>query len=650
MTVYVQYQVTRDDPFIDVDTELSRFCELEIRSALSHPTVATWMMYAPQNESPIPSGSFVKIWDDDYDYEGTPFSASYPQFEGFCRSSPGKHPMEVRYTAYDPTAKAASDITVMSLAYTTDGGGNVIADTRSIPRLILNVRNDADSDWAVSRDNNTNLYGAITGILQDALLPLRYFYAAPSGDQAYVTGDISGLTFYPQEKIAFENESVRQAVTRLLSTYAPSMKMHFRAGDRQWRIFDMASSPQRGYTLNATDLDDLVLSFWIDKSVEGRYTAVEFYGPQTSTDTIFSTVDGSLTRLTTDNSGTDSYLESYSDASGMHNAVAMNYWQITDPDYRVGARYLNQWTSTPAPASLTAAPAPNGGLTFFTWDVAVKVPVMEASWDGGSTWITITNPRWDFINGMVTVGNGLYVYYHSDNPPFGSTQTYFPPDHVRIKYSSLTTPLQVRYPASSFSGSAYTTENVQATLRQYHEMLAIGYERGVPVTSATRLAEYGIMAQAMHTQRSGVVYTGGFVLDGLNFDLLNLNRRVNFTGRDKDGNAKTTGWEAINAFISDVRYNFDQQTTTVLFSSDQLQLMGYSVELLMQQLHIRALQRRVEWHTQLIWGSISTPFGDRESIPAVVGAMSTPTPYYVDPALNYNPRLQYQTRQNVIHQ
>lgn len=300
MAIQMRFQVTSGGSWTDVDITESGVRNMHIRSSDSAPRTATFEMGGDQASNPIPSGSFIQIWDDTGNWEGTAFSNSYPCFEGFCRSSPGRTSLTTQYTAYDPTGKASSDVDAMDEGYTS----STAIDTTAVPRTTYNVLNDRDSDWAVCKANPFSGQSGINGltadltgtvkfflseiiadILNEAVLPLEYYYAAPGSSAApYVSADldVTPLQWIPQDKVVVQNTSVRQAISMLLSNYAPAYKMQFRAGDRKWRFYNPNSGTQRTYTLNDWDADDVVLSCWLDKTVEGRYTAVELYGPKTA--------------------------------------------------------------------------------------------------------------------------------------------------------------------------------------------------------------------------------------------------------------------------------------------------------------------------------------------------------------------------------
>jgi hypothetical protein len=121
--------------------------------------------------------------------------------------------------------------------------------------------------------------------------------------------------------------------------------------------------------------------------------------------------------------------------------------------------------------------------------------------------------------------------------------------------------------------------------------LAIGYERGIPFSTPARLAQFQQLADIMQAQRRDIVYAGGCTLDGLQYEFQRLNQAISFAALDGDGNPLTTGWEAIQALLTDVEYDYDQGITTLQFSSDQLELAGFDAEFLKHRLKIKALNR-----------------------------------------------------------
>lgn len=624
MAVNMRFTTNGGSSWTTVDLTESGVYGMKLRVSDSAPKTLTWKMGSPQQDEPIPSGAFVQVWEDTGEYESTAFSSSYPTFEGYCRSTPGRDTYTVEYTAYDPTGEAAINVNVFDEDW-VDNAGTIQPDSTAIPRAVYNCMNDRDPDFVICKANPFSGQNGISGLTADltgsvrfflseiiadllnhALLPLRYFKAAPSGTAAYVSADldVTALQWIPQDKVVIQNETIRSAITRLLANYAPAYKMQFRCGDRKWRFYNQVTGTARTLTLNDYDASQVVLSFWLDKSLDGRATAVELFGPKNFGLSVFDTDTGDLTE-------TDGKDYSYTDDTGFHTITLPNTWQITDADDRPGSRILPAHYF--APLGLYAESNVSNGFTWNYYLVPTRSPTLQASWDNGVSFVTIPNPYWNFREGTVSVGtnNSLYLFKDSD---VANAQVYFPPDVVRIVYAPFTAPLGVRYPTSGYSGTAYSEEGVVATFRQYHEMLAVGYETyqryatptgdpviGTLVTTDERLNQYKKLAEAIHSQRCNVAWTGGATLDGLQWDYLNLNRRINIAGLDSAGASTTTGWEAINAVLTDVEYDFAEQTTTLMFNSNLLEVAGYPVELLMQQLNIKALERRVSYSTHFSW-------------------------------------------------
>ncbi|MCY2966285.1 MAG: hypothetical protein NT069_22075 [Planctomycetota bacterium] len=123
-------------------------------------------------------------------------------------------------------------------------------------------------------------------------------------------------------------------------------------------------------------------------------------------------------------------------------------------------------------------------------------------------------------------------------------------------------------------------------------MLAVGYEYNNPVTSVARVAQYQILADRLQEWLGDIIYTGGATLEGLDYQWINLNRKVNLAGHDGDGASLTTGWESIGAYVTDVEYDFEERITTLTISSNQMELIGEDPELTKKKLNIKALEAR----------------------------------------------------------
>jgi hypothetical protein len=532
--LHIEIQSTPGGSYTALDLTALRICQIKLQIGYSHPATLTWAMYQPQQSIPIAINTFLRFWDDAY---GT---AADPQFEGFvAECSPGSDANMVTYTAYDQTAKASQEITVMSTAWVNDGG-TIVEGIGAIPRLVFNNKIDNDDDFAFERTGSHDLStgNMLATILSDALLPLRYFNAAPAASDPYVAADLDSFVFRPQEKMVFETQSIRSALEQLLQ-WEPAVKMIFVPGtaNRKWRFQNVYDAPQVTFTLNDYSGTYKVLSLDLRRSLEGRYTAVKIYGPPTSTIQTFSTLDGTLAAI-----GAGTVLETYTDTSGEHQVIAHTQYQIVDPNKRRGTRLL--------PEAVYAE------MGAWQW-TQTRAPYLQFSFDGGNTWATLLGTNFNFSTGTADIGT--YLYYWSDHElVYGSTQHFFVPNAVRVIYAPYSDPLSVRSPTSGFSGTAYTVANVQTELRIYDEMLAIGYERGIPFSTPARLAQFQQLADIMQAQRRDIVYAGGCTLDGLQYEFQRLNRAVNLAAVDGDGNAITTGWESVGALVTDVEYDYEE--------------------------------------------------------------------------------------------
>ncbi len=131
---------------------------------------------------------------------------------------------------------------------------------------------------------------------------------------------------------------------------------------------------------------------------------------------------------------------------------------------------------------------------------------------------------------------------------------------------------------------------MQVEDRRYDEMLAVGYEKGSPITTVARKAQFEKLAESIHEFVKDIIYTGGCTLQGIDYDFIRLQKLINFAGVDQNGSSLTTGWEAAKAIVTDVEYDFDNDVTTLVFSSDYSAFLQTDVETLKRILKIRALQ------------------------------------------------------------
>lgn len=582
----------------------------------SHATQLTLDVIAPEHTSPIERLAHIKLWDDAGKLADgtTDQDAAHPLFEGFIEVvAPGGDSNKVNLTAFDPTYRANMEITVMSAPWepgdptadpvvwpteAVDGSGNAI----SVPRLVLNCKNESDDDFAFEVGHDGTIANFIAGLLeyQQEILFFRNAAPADAADAtlsalAYDPDDMTDMTFKPQEKLVWESEHIRAAVARL-ERYEPRFRLLFEPGSRLWRWANLTTAPQVTLQLNDPTVDHPVLSLSLSPSFDSAYTALKFYGPPTTVteEFIWYHVDATPPDTIDPISGLPVPWANTLEPSGevvlqtigLDEIVSYNTWTIVDADKRRGARLLPEWHQVEV-----------GGMSdpkiAFEW-MPTRRPVLLLTWDD-VTW-TACAGVWLNTNLGQAVFNGTTPYTHAtDERGQGigiSGQAYFPPIGVKLVWAYYSTPLTVRVPATGFEGTAYTVAGLELEKKIYDESIAIGREFGTPVSSVTRLEQMELLARSQLDKNKDIKWVGGCVLDGIDWQWQRLGRRINFVANDGSGGTTAAGWDAIDTYLTDVEYDFGERTTTLTFSSDQAELIGEDVAQLKERLKIKALVQR----------------------------------------------------------
>ena len=313
----------------------------------------------------------------------------------------------------------------------------------------------------------------------------------------------------------------------------------------------------------------------------------------TSGDTVSLTAEVTLSNgLLESLSGTTVDLESW--GAGVH-VYGQFKWRVVDSTRRTILRWLRD--QYPAPANATTYGSPTVGFTnisrFFQNAVSpvlmVKFPQNNM---GPGDWVSVNGWDYDARDGIIYTAPGIYLYRYNPNPPLidGVTGPHCEnPDDVQFVYCCPADPLKVRYPTTSYSGTAFDLYNVRKVYRIADEMLALDPERNPSLTSADRVAQFTTLAQKIHSKLSDVVFAGATMLSGIKWGYLGLNKRVNIAAVDADGAALTTNWEASKAWLTEVEYNFSDNITTLVLNNSQLELLGLDVAKMKQSLWIRKL-------------------------------------------------------------
>ena len=563
-----------------VDLEASRVTDFKLTIGYSHPATLAFTIFNDQHLTPIEPYTAVRFWDDagsDPD-TSTAYSNSNPTFLGFVEDvDPGDDGQSIKYICYDPTARSANQIPIMSVAWTSataEGNG-------AVPRLVFNSTIDNDDDYTFCRDFNLEVGEMMTEVFDDALLPLRSLFAAPDASDAYESADLAGMDFEPQEKIVFISEPIRSGIMRLMNDWEPEWRMLFYPGTRKWRFGDITQSSAVTRTLNDFTETHPILQFQLERSLEQRYTAVKIYGPEALENRDITVSGGGLNNV----SSTLPLLDTY--GAGVE-VRGWDKWQVDDADLRRAGRFLPT-------AILIGSPqyqwAPNSWIQNLMWTRSPTVLVRYKDNNAGTgVWQAVTGWFYDSATGVIDF-KGTYIYRFNEDPPIEEAilqPEYENPEDVRFIYPSYIDPLSTRVPTSGFEGTAFDDFGLENEYKIYDESLAIGYEYGTPVTSATRLAKFAVLARKILDSKKDVIYTGGMTLEGMDYTFALLDRKVNLDGVDGDGVAKTTGWEAINAIVTDVEYDYEQDVTTVQFSTDQEELVGEDPARIKERLKIGA--------------------------------------------------------------
>jgi hypothetical protein len=575
MALRMEIQTTAGGSFTEVSLSTYKLHSFKLTVSYTHPAKLSFKAAADGHTFPLGIRNFIRFWDDaGTTPDGSAQSATNPMFEGFLRVvNPGGATNEVDMVAFDPTAEIGEQFKIMSLPW-LEGVGTAppLPSPLATPRLIFNSKIDNDDDWVFERAHNATVGTIVQTILSDQFNPLEYWNAATS--PAWNTAEIDAMNFELQEKEVFETETVRSGIDRLVTRWHPTRKLLWRPGVRQWRFPDLTASARRLLVLNTTGGN--VLSLDIARSIEGRYTAIRFYGPTTSTTTVLTLGGGGLTDIS-DTVSLQSNPPTCCNVSGLHR------WQITDPLLRSIANRL--------PESIIVQ----------TGDYVMGItdqPVLLGYWPNDTEiakkgWRVIPGWYWeDKTAGKIALfPSGAYATRYNPSPTSGQPN-YENPTDIQLIYGLASSPLQVRVPTTGYEGTAYTVANIFNEQLIYDEMLAAFYERYTVTTTATRLAKYAQLGRYLLDQTKNILYTGGATLEGIQYDYLWLDRRINLSAVDENGSVVTTGWESIDAFLTDVEYDFEERITTLTFNSDQAELIGVDIDQAKTMLRIRALAQR----------------------------------------------------------
>lgn len=627
MAANMKIRTTRWGTLSTVNLLTLGFCDVIIEADVSHATRMEFKAFAPQFDEVLPRLAYIEFWDDEgVDPAGNDYSEANPTFRGYIEEvNPTSETNMVQLVAFDPSYRAAKEITIMDAPY-EEGDNAAVPNplppedgSGAVPRAVYNCKIDTDDDWAYQILPDATIGTIIAHLLDYQYHPLYWVDAAP-GDgtnagngSAYEAADLTPLVFKPQEKLVFESESIRSGVDRC-QRYEPRIRFNWNSASKKWRFFDLRSSPIKTVTLNAGDADHAVLSGDLQCSFERCFTALKIYGPKmpytneffwynpeylatttttsssststSSTTTPDPTPPGTLTPI-----GPAILLQNYVDAGGSGQAYFYQQFQITNEDERRGSRELPDWFTYWLDPFLLSA---------------TKKPVCLLTWDGGMSWFEWPFVWLDTLYGTITfIGDVPNWYIHNasgGSVVSGSNQVYFCPNGVRLIWAPFGDPISVRVPPlgdpgdpPTYEGTAFDDADLRVEKRQYDEAIVVGRDRGVAVTTQARLAQMEVYAQSILDQNKDITWAGGLVLDDIDYDYMWLNKRVQVAALDHEGEP-VAGFPEIICYVTGVQYDYENRTTTLSLNSDDAELMGIDPEQLKQVLGVRALtaRKRVE--------------------------------------------------------
>lgn len=548
--------------------------KVNLKVSYSHPASLSFRLYCKDSERPIPDRAFVVCWDDEADPAQTVLA---PAFEGHVHEMKPVAANAVEYLCYDSTMRARNEVTLMSGPH---------ADAGVIPRIVFNATIDNDEDYGLSFANGQTVGEILATVLDHAYNEIfTNCTAAPSvpGEDCYIQAELDALTFEPQEKVVFESEMIGSAIDRLLAYY-PMYRMIYipgtGTGKRKWKFVDVTAAPEITLTLGqfADNATNLVLSRTVSRSYLQRFTAIEIYGPLKA---IYASARQSLGELA---EGWTSGEEINFLAGGPNQLPAgigdcAKKWQVVDTTKRRIARFIPEGVLVPD-ASFTFA----GQVLQYR---EIKEPLLQVSFDG-SAFHTVPQIRIDGREGYVYAPAPVFV------PNDGSFGTLFagdwaiPVDAI-LHYAYYDEPEVIRWPATGFEGTAFDEGGLELAYKYFDPSFDFGYDKlRQSDYAANRIDQYEELCKQWLKSRKDVVHAGGATLWGIQWDFLRLQKRVNITSLDEEGNPETIGQETMKAILTDVEFDFESRTTTLVFDSDVLEFSRKDIDAIKSYLKIKA--------------------------------------------------------------
>jgi hypothetical protein len=400
--------------------------------------------------------------------------------------------------------------------------------TYGFPRVVFNAPAD-DDDYDAARSDQT--VGEIIEWLfdqhVDELRALGIVAASPA--TGYVQADLDALSVVPP-KVVFDSQDFDAALADLMD-FQRGYRFIADPATQTFRFKKVATLSTATITYNSSDKP---LSALLRPSTERRATAVEIVGPMRPVNaTVYLSTSG-LTKLWTASYESDwTWAKCFDPDNDNSYGYVFRRFQITNADRRRMAHSLAE------PAALGDNAKP-------------RCPQVYRKTAGGS-WAWVPS-MFDFESGVILLSQPATS---GDESTEGEATC---ASNICLVYSYLTSPLSARAPASGYEGTAYTEPDnaVEVVRRVYDENFTLSAQQ----------SDYAAWAQQLLDASKDIVYAGSVALGVLDWSLAGLDRRLNFTAQDDDGDPITTGFESLGAVLLSVRYRFAESRTELTLSTD----------------------------------------------------------------------------------
>ena len=400
--------------------------------------------------------------------------------------------------------------------------------THNFPRVVFNAPQN-DDDYDATRSGET--VGEIIAWLFDEhashLRDAGVIAASPA--TGYDEDELDALDVVPS-KVVFDSQDFDAALTDLIS-FQSGYRFIADPATQTFHFAEVAALPVKTVTYNSADKP---LSAILKPSTEGRATAVKIYGPRRPINRTVKLSDSGLTKhWDTDLESSWTWAKCFDPDNAETYGRVFRRFQITDSSKRRFAHALA------TPDALDDFP------TSFSPQVYRETT--------GDTWARVP-AEFDFDDGIFTLAQPATT---GDEYAAGGAAC---ASDICFVHAYLGTPLTARAPAEGYEGTAYTEPQnpVEVMRRFYDEHFVL----------AAHTARYEKVAAELLRAYKDIVYAGVVRLGVLDWSIADLGRRLNFTGRDDEGETITTGFESLGAMLQAVSYDFARGRTELDLSTD----------------------------------------------------------------------------------